>query len=31
MTGAGLQALWSHWWRNKLQLVTLLADRKSVV
>ncbi|MEO1454673.1 MAG: ABC transporter permease [Pseudomonadota bacterium] len=25
MTGAGLQALWSHWWRNKLQLITLLA------
>ncbi|MEM7597317.1 MAG: FtsX-like permease family protein [Pseudomonadota bacterium] len=25
MTAAGLSALWSHWWRNKLQLATLLA------
>ena len=25
MIAAGLSALWSHWWRNKLQLVTLLS------
>ena len=25
MTGAVLRALWSHWWRNPLQLLTLLA------
>ncbi|MEL6648833.1 MAG: ABC transporter permease, partial [Pseudomonadota bacterium] len=25
MNAAGLSALWSHWWRNKLQLATLLA------
>ncbi|PTX56148.1 putative ABC transport system permease protein [Litoreibacter ponti] len=25
MTAAGLQALWSHWLRNKLQLFTLIA------
>lgn len=25
MIAAGFVALWSHWWRNKLQLMTLLA------
>ena len=25
MTAAGFQALWSHWWRNPLQLFTLVA------
>lgn len=25
MIGAGVQALWSHWWRNPWQMLTLLA------